>query len=348
MTKRLLCCDFFDFAPVSRVLMSENNEKNGNFYRFGNVTVDCDNFHLRKAGETVALTPRAFDVLVFLVKNSGRVVEKRELFENVWKESFVSDNALTKIIREIRQAIGDDAARPLYIETVPKRGYRFTGQAQNGNETTQVSSLKDSAAGTPVTNEKPERIVTAKTARRKRLFFAVAVVLGLIAAAVPGFIVVSEYRAEILAETAPIDSVAVLPFETEALDSDLEYFSVQLSANLINQLSRQQNLRVLPQSTVAYYTNKPEQTDPHTIGRALRVRAVLKGKILRRGDMLNVQVELINADRKAQFWGRQFNCPVSDSARIQAEISEALVAYLDSRSKNAPALTSIAIRDNTD
>lgn len=328
--------------------MSENNEKNGNFYRFGNVSLDCENFQLRKAGENIALTPRAFDVLVFLVKNSGRVVEKSELFENVWKESFVSDNALTKIIREIRRAIGDDAGQPIYIETVPKRGYRFIAQAKNGNETSQVSDLKDSASVAPAANEKPQKIVPAKAARRNKLFLAVAVVLGLIVAAVPGFIVVSEYRAEIRAETAPIDSVAVLPFETEAPDPDLEYFSGQLSTDLINQLSQQPNLRVLPQSTVAYYTNKLQVEDPHTAGRVLRVRAVLKGKILRRGDMLSVQVELINADRKAQFWGRQFNFPVSDSARIQAEISQALVAYLDSRSKNAPALTSMAVRGNTD
>ncbi|HLM02572.1 MAG TPA: winged helix-turn-helix domain-containing protein [Pyrinomonadaceae bacterium] len=327
--------------------MSENNEKNVNFYRFGDVSVDCENFHLRKAGENIALTPRAFDVLVFLLRNSGRVVEKRELFEKVWKESFVSDNALTKIIREIRRAIGDDAGQPIYIETVPKRGYRFIAPAKNGNETAQPGNLKDSAAA-PVTNEKPPKIVLAKTARRKKLFLTVAAVLGLIVAAVPGFIVVSEYRAEILAETAPIDSVAVLPFETEAPDSDLEYFSAELSANLINRLSQQPDLRVLPQSTVAYYTNKPDEDDPHTVGRILRVRAVLKGKILRRGDMLSVQVELINADKKAQFWGRQFNCPVSDAALIQAEISRALVAYLDSRSKNAPALTSIATGDNTD
>jgi TolB-like protein len=273
-------------------------------------------------------------------------VEKRELFENVWKESFVSDNALTKIVREIRRAIGDDAGQPLYIETVPKRGYRFIAQAKNGNETAQIGNLEGStAAAATVTNENSQRIILAKPARRKRFFLAVAVVFGLIAAAVPGFIVVSEYRAEILAETAPIDSVAVLPFETETMDSDLEYFSDELSANLINQLAQQPNLRVLPQSTVAYYANKLEAEDPHAVGRVLGVRAVLKGEIFRRGDILSVQVELINADRKAQFWGRQFNCSLSGSAAIQAEISQALVAYLDSRAKNAPALTSIAVKE---
>jgi len=92
---------------------------------FDDVIVDCENFRVQKGGEPRDLTPRAFDVLLFLVENHGRVVEKQELFENVWKERFVSDNALTRSIREVRHAIGDNADTPRYIETVPRRGYRF-------------------------------------------------------------------------------------------------------------------------------------------------------------------------------------------------------------------------------
>ncbi|HEX3100237.1 MAG TPA: winged helix-turn-helix domain-containing protein, partial [Pyrinomonadaceae bacterium] len=75
--------------------------------------------------QNVALTPRAFDVLLFLIKNGGRVVEKQEIFDEVWKDIFVGDNALTKVVKEIRHALADDAGNPHYIETVPKRGYRF-------------------------------------------------------------------------------------------------------------------------------------------------------------------------------------------------------------------------------
>jgi DNA-binding winged helix-turn-helix (wHTH) protein len=94
-------------------------------FAFDDVILDCENFRVQKAGATRDLTPRAFDVLVFLVENHGRVVEKQELFEKVWKEKFVSDNPLTRSIKEVRQAIGDSADSPRYIETVPRRGYRF-------------------------------------------------------------------------------------------------------------------------------------------------------------------------------------------------------------------------------
>jgi len=97
-------------------------------YEFDDVVVDSDGFRVLKGGEARPLTPRAFDVLLFLIEQRNRVVEKRELFDQFWSGSFVTDNALTRVIKEIRQAIGDDANAPRYIETIPKRGYRFIGQ----------------------------------------------------------------------------------------------------------------------------------------------------------------------------------------------------------------------------
>ena len=78
-------------------------------YRFDGFTVDAKDFVVEKNGEAVILTPRAFDVLQLLLTNAGHVVEKRQMFDEVWKESFVTDNALTKIIKELRHALGDSA-----------------------------------------------------------------------------------------------------------------------------------------------------------------------------------------------------------------------------------------------
>src|SRR5690349_12076887 len=97
-------------------------------YCFDDVIVDLNNFRVLKGDEPRALEPRAFNLLVYLIENRGRVVEKQELFEQVWKETFVTDNALTRAIKQIRSAIGDEAAAPRYIETVPKRGYRFAAE----------------------------------------------------------------------------------------------------------------------------------------------------------------------------------------------------------------------------
>jgi DNA-binding winged helix-turn-helix (wHTH) protein len=103
-------------------------------YHFDDVVVDGDRLGVEKDNQPRKITPRAFDVLVYLVEHRGRVVEKRELFDKVWKEQFVTDNALTRTIKEIRQVIGDDADAPRYIKTVTKRGYRFVAQLKNPDE----------------------------------------------------------------------------------------------------------------------------------------------------------------------------------------------------------------------
>ncbi|HEY7911717.1 MAG TPA: tetratricopeptide repeat protein [Blastocatellia bacterium] len=97
-------------------------------YVFDDVRVERHNVRVLKGGQPRTIEPRAFDVLIFLIEHRGRVVEKQELFEQVWKQSFVTDSALAQEIKNIRQVIGDNAHSPRYIETVPKHGYRFIAE----------------------------------------------------------------------------------------------------------------------------------------------------------------------------------------------------------------------------
>jgi DNA-binding winged helix-turn-helix (wHTH) protein len=99
-------------------------------YRFGDVVVECANFRVLVRDRAVSLEPRAFDVLVYLIEHAGRAVQKQELFENVWKDTFVTDGTLTRIVNQIRHAIGDDPMSPQYIETVHKHGYRFIAKVR--------------------------------------------------------------------------------------------------------------------------------------------------------------------------------------------------------------------------
>lgn len=97
-------------------------------YSFDDVFVDLNNFRVMKHGQAKKVEPRAFDVLVYLIEHRGRVVEKKELFEQVWKQSFVTDGTLAQEIKNIRRAIGDDAGSPRFIKTIPKHGYRFIAE----------------------------------------------------------------------------------------------------------------------------------------------------------------------------------------------------------------------------
>lgn len=131
--------------------MAAREEPTPSTYYFDDVIVDLATFRVLKSDDSRTLEPRVFDLLIFLIENRGRVVEKQELFEQVWKQAFVTDNALTRAIKEIRRAIGDDASSPRYIETIPKRGYRFIAHVETS----------PAAETSPGGVRKPEDLVTA-------------------------------------------------------------------------------------------------------------------------------------------------------------------------------------------
>ena len=291
-----------------------------NIYRVDDLMIDCENFRVQKGEQDIALTPRAFDVFIFLLKNAGRVVEKQEIFDAVWKDTFVGDNALTKIIKEIRHALNDDANKPHYIETVPKRGYRFVADV-----TRDSSNENDRLKIEPFALTDSNKTIPLPTAKRKNFLLIGVVILSLTVIGI-GFLAFTEWYSEIAVRNAPIDSIAVLPFENVSADQNIEYFSDGITENIINTLSRLPNLRVVPRSTVFYYKGKSE--DPHTVGRILRVRAVLTGRIIQRGESLSIQTELIDIDRKAQIWGQHYSRPLTDVISLKQEITNSVIERL--------------------
>ena len=117
-------------------------------YQFDNVQVEAEGFRVWKADTPVQIEPKAFQVLVFLIENRGRLIEKRELLDAVWKETFVTENALTREIAQLRKALGETAREAKYIETVPTKGYRFIADVRikNGREAREETQSEKSAA----------------------------------------------------------------------------------------------------------------------------------------------------------------------------------------------------------
>lgn len=111
-------------------MVEPDMDGNPNIYQFDDVRVDLEKFDLIKADSRVHLEPKAFQVLVFLIEHRGRLVEKRELLDAVWKDAFVTENAMTRVIAQLRRALGDDSKEAKYIETVPTRGYRFIPEVE--------------------------------------------------------------------------------------------------------------------------------------------------------------------------------------------------------------------------
>lgn len=124
--------------------MSYPQESLVSLYLFDDVLIDRNRLCVLKRGQTKALQPRALEVLLLLLENRWRVVEKKELFERIWKQAYVSDGALTQEIKNIRRAIGDRAKSSLYISTVPKHGYRFIADVTEIGQNNTSEGLRNS------------------------------------------------------------------------------------------------------------------------------------------------------------------------------------------------------------
>ncbi len=292
-------------------------QQDNHSYEFGRFRLKVAERVLLREGELVPLTPKVFDILVTLVENGGQVVAKDDLMKRVWPNTFVEEGNLTQNISLLRKALGETPGGAQFIETVPRRGYRFVAEtkqswadaepAGNGHkEHSLETSIETPVVSTPNTTSQLARI------RRTPLF---AVVAGLVVVGIIGLVYFTSWGK---AENS-IQSIAVLPFIDESADPDAQYINDKIAESLINSLSKLPQLRVVPRSVVAGYKGK--EIDPRKVGEELNVRAVVTGRIRRHGDIINIQADLIDLQNVAQLWGQHYDHKVSDVLLVQDDIS---------------------------
>ena len=307
-------------------------EQTQHFYEFGRFRVSAGDRLLLRDQEVVQLTPKVFDILLVLVESSGQVISKDGLMKKVWPDSFVEEGNLTQNISLLRKALGEGQNGHRYIETVARRGYRFVAPVRESlsdrldsprdnvsaavvvvEPATDVTSESDTAN---VSREAVVQYVIGSLNRHRRVGLVSLLFLIVVAA---GIVYFTRSGKVVDGSSSIIESIAVLPFVNEASDSDAEYFSDELTESLVNNLSQLPKLRVVPRSVVLNY--KGHETDPRKIARDLNVRAVLTGRVHRRGDTLSIQVDLIDATNVAQMWGQHYDRRVSDILLVQEDIS---------------------------
>jgi len=316
-------------------------------YDFGRFRLKTAERVLLREGEPVPLTPKVFDILITLVENRGRVVEKDDLMKKVWPSTFVEEGNLTQNVSLLRKALGESAGGGQFIETVPRRGYRFVaqiseswGEYQKNQSTTPAVKEEVSAAVGNGNGQYQQFVSSAKTAPAPpesslsagvttssitsrfaplNNRFGVAVTAVVVVLAIAGFAYFNgRSKAGVLSPDA-IQSIAVLPFIDEAGDADAEYINDKIAESLINSLSKIPQLRVVPRSVVASYKGK--QIDPRQIGKDLNVRAVVTGRMRRHGDIISIQADLIDLDNVAQLWGQHYDHKLADVILVQEDIS---------------------------
>ena len=300
--------------------------------------LDTANHLLWRDGERVALTPKGFDVLAYLVEHVGQVMTQDKILEALWPETYVNPEVLRKYIQEIRKALSDRPDNPEFIETLPKRGYRFVAPVID------KSGLPELATSLPIEAQTTEETVEAevtpfelKSSSDKRMLLKLAVVmfLAVVAAAVIGayFRPARNGASSLSLNTA---SIAVLPFADMSLAKDQEYFSDGLAEQLINDLAKVSGLKVVGRSSAFRFKGKNE--DLRSVGRQLGVANILEGSVRKDGGRVRIAVALTKVDDGFQLWTETYDREISHIFAAQDEIARAVTGALQVKllSPNSP------------
>ena len=289
------------------------------FYEFGPFRLEPTERRLLRGHEIVALTPKAFDTLHLLVRNSGHLLEKDELIRMLWPNTFVEEGSLSNNIFMLRKALGDN---PEYIETVPRRGYRFVGKVRAFPNcvpaSEEGSQARQGGIEGAISSGLPGQAKSAIPSQGRILGLTVAIVLMLGAI---GWKIIHD-RQLALAKSPHIRSLAVLPLANLSGDPEQEYFCDGLTETLTNDLSRLRALRVISRTSAMHYKGS-KKTVPE-IARDLNVDALIEGTVLHSGNHIRITVNLIQASPEMHRWAENYETEVGDLLGVQERFAQSI------------------------
>lgn len=287
-------------------------------YRFGEFRLDVGRRLLFKGEETVLLPPKAYEILQLLVENEGRLVEKNELMQKIWHDSFVEDNNLTVNITSIRKALREKSGENKYILTVPRSGYRFIAQVTkeetNSFEITNPPENDSKISLAPIVQTlNPSHQPT--DSHRRFLFPVIALLVILVSS---GF-VYWNFTSRKIESPNQIKTLAILPFKPLVISEQDVILGVGMADTVISKLTSIKRITIRPTSAIAKYATQKKELN--VIGNELGVDALLDGNIQRTGEKLRVSVQLIRVSDGSPLWASTFDARESDIFALQDSIS---------------------------
>ena len=276
-------------------------------HRFGHFEFDPASGELRRSGVKVKLQEQPFQILKLLLSRPGEVVTREEVRHALWPgDTFVDfDMGLNSAIKRLRDALEDSADHPRYVETLPRRGYRF------------VAALAPPAVAAPADVVTPPRRLALRSGRAMAAAAVItAIVLGL------------AFRAPWLRgrgqDTPPtaIRSLAVLPFENLTGSADQDYFVDGMTDALITDLAQARALRVISRTSVMRYKRTTKSLP--RVAEELGVDAVVEGTVTRAGDRVRITAQLIQATTDRHLWAQSYEREIRDVLGLQREVAAAV------------------------
>jgi TolB-like protein/DNA-binding winged helix-turn-helix (wHTH) protein/Tfp pilus assembly protein PilF len=291
--------------------------------KFGCFEADLRSAELTKQGKRIMLQEQPFRLLAMLIERRGELVTREEVRQKLWPNTIVDfDHGLNKAISKIRDALGDSAEKPRFIETVARRGYRFladvrdTTQQERQAAAPRLLSPVDQGFGRDA-----GQTVGFRVSRRR------PVLSWLLSAAAVALLLLSAWMVSHRQHAvANIRSIAVLPLTNLSGDAAQEYFADGMTDELIAQLGQINALRVISRtSAMAYKNTRKSLAD---VARELDVQAVVEGSVLRVGDRVRITAQLIRVPADEHLWAHSYEGSFPDTLVLQGEVSQAIARQI--------------------
>lgn len=315
--------------------------KTRHIYEFGPFRLEPAEHLLLREDRPVAIAPKAFELLVFLVQNQGRLVTKDQIMEAVWSGCFVEEANLTVCISTIRKVLGEKEGDLRYIDTIPKRGYRFTAPVKEMGEAAGLglASDADDDARSPLgshtltaanlASEAETEVATVPrrnaSGRRRRTQIAVALITLLAALLLVGYSVSRKQAARNKFPDAP-RSLAILPFQNLRQDPDDDFLDFSLADAAITKLDYVRSLTIRPSSDVEKY--RDQVIDIRKVAADLNVETLLTGNFIREGDDLRITSQLIDVKGDKILWRDTFDLKFDKLLTVQDKVAHQIITGL--------------------
>ncbi|OFV97376.1 MAG: hypothetical protein A3H28_02820 [Acidobacteria bacterium RIFCSPLOWO2_02_FULL_61_28] len=290
-------------------------------FRFGVFEVDLRTGELRKDGRKVKLQEQPFQVLAMLLERAGEVVTREEVQKKLWPaDTFVDfEHGLNIAINKIREALGDSADSPRFVETLPKRGYRFILPVVALDPSKPAADAATAVPPEVLARTEPARPKSAALRYAVASFGAVAALVAFVVGFNPGGL---RDRLRGISSLPQIQSIAVLPLENLSGDPEQEYFADGMTDALITELGQASTLRVISRTSIIPY--KGAKKPLPQIARELNVDAIVEGGVLRSGDQVRITAQLIYAPTDQHLWAETYEVNLRDIMLVQRRVAQAI------------------------
>jgi TolB-like protein/DNA-binding winged helix-turn-helix (wHTH) protein len=305
--------------------------------RFGPYEVDLRTGQVRKFGIRIKLGEQPWQILAMLLERPGELVTREELRAKLWSDTFVDfDHSLNSAVQRLRESLSDTADQEKWIETVPRRGYRFVGQVQwaesNGSAGAPANSRAPGAVD-PVAQDGFEEPTVPQPERLRRFGWrpvTAALAFLLVAGAIGEFV----HRETVARGVPTIRSLAVVPLANLSGDPSQDYFADGMTDELITALAKNRNLRVVSRTSAMQY--KGVQRNVRDIARELGVDGILEGSVERSGSRVHMTVQLIYAPTDSHVWAESYDRDVTQAYSLPEELSQTVAKEVKAATSPAP------------